>query len=224
MHSSKPEILHGDMKARNVLIDSRFRDESNKAWNWCAPLSFLATSSAHLSCCPRTTAKLCDFGLSTKKDSRITGTPFWLAPGKQSREWVRLCPSSSLYLLTSLAPPRTTEYLRGQVGRLASLTQFCGLYPYTIIFFGRPNILPCVTSIPSESSFTRFMLAKIHTKYVAISYSKQRFNDFFAHHLPSSSNNSREKTSARPFARCATDEPTSALLYLPLARPSLRIL
>jgi len=50
LHSSKPPLLHGDMKARNILIDSRFR------------------------------AKLCDFGLSTKKQNLITGTPYWLAP------------------------------------------------------------------------------------------------------------------------------------------------
>jgi len=50
LHSSKPPIMHGDLKGRNILIDSRFR------------------------------AKLCDFGLSTKKQSLITGTPFWLAP------------------------------------------------------------------------------------------------------------------------------------------------
>lgn len=50
LHSSKPPILHGDLKGRNILIDSRFR------------------------------AKLCDFGLSTKKTSRITGTPYWMAP------------------------------------------------------------------------------------------------------------------------------------------------
>mmetsp|Transcript_10342 Transcript_10342/g.22762 ORF Transcript_10342/g.22762 Transcript_10342/m.22762 type:complete len:1423 (+) Transcript_10342:125-4393(+) len=50
LHSSKPPILHGDLKGRNILIDSRFR------------------------------AKLCDFGLSTKNKNFITGTPYWLAP------------------------------------------------------------------------------------------------------------------------------------------------
>jgi serine/threonine protein kinase len=50
LHSSKPPILHGDLKGRNILIDSRFR------------------------------AKLCDFGLSTKHSGRISGTPLWLAP------------------------------------------------------------------------------------------------------------------------------------------------
>eukprot|EP00977_Amphora_coffeiformis_P009546 scaffold2204_cov166-Amphora_coffeaeformis.AAC.6 len=50
LHSAKPQILHGDLKARNILIDSRFR------------------------------AKLCDFGMSTKSGNNISGTPFWMAP------------------------------------------------------------------------------------------------------------------------------------------------
>jgi serine/threonine protein kinase len=50
LHQSKPPILHGDMKARNILVDARFR------------------------------AKLCDFGLSNKRSNTITGTPYWLAP------------------------------------------------------------------------------------------------------------------------------------------------
>lgn len=50
LHASKPPILHGDMKAKNILIDSRFR------------------------------AKVADFGLATKTTNRLSGTPFWMAP------------------------------------------------------------------------------------------------------------------------------------------------
>ena len=51
LHASKPPILHGDLKARNILIDSRFR------------------------------AKVADFGLSTKKrKGGVAGTPYFMAP------------------------------------------------------------------------------------------------------------------------------------------------
>eukprot|EP00980_Cylindrotheca_fusiformis_P005527 scaffold1172_cov115-Cylindrotheca_fusiformis.AAC.2 len=50
LHASKPPILHRDLKAKNILIDSRFR------------------------------AKVADFGLSTKNKSGLSGTPFWMAP------------------------------------------------------------------------------------------------------------------------------------------------
>lgn len=50
LHAATPQVIHGDMKASNVLVDSRFR------------------------------AKVADFGLSQKRQLAATGTPFWMAP------------------------------------------------------------------------------------------------------------------------------------------------
>jgi class 3 adenylate cyclase len=50
LHAASPQVIHGDLKALNVLVDSKFR------------------------------AKVCDFGLSGKEHMGVTGTPLWMAP------------------------------------------------------------------------------------------------------------------------------------------------
>ena len=50
LHAARPQVIHGDLKAQNVLVDSKFR------------------------------AKVADFGLSQKKRVGATGTPLWMAP------------------------------------------------------------------------------------------------------------------------------------------------
>ena len=50
LHAAKPQVIHGDLKAQNILVDSNFR------------------------------AKVTDFGFSQKKRLGVMGTPFWMAP------------------------------------------------------------------------------------------------------------------------------------------------
>lgn len=50
LHAATPVVVHGDLKAQNVLVDSKFR------------------------------AKVADFGLTQKRAVGATGTPFWMAP------------------------------------------------------------------------------------------------------------------------------------------------
>ncbi|CAB9499064.1 activated protein kinase catalytic subunit alpha-1 [Seminavis robusta] len=50
LHAANPQVIHGDLKAANILVDQRFH------------------------------AKVADFGLSQKKAMGACGTPYWMAP------------------------------------------------------------------------------------------------------------------------------------------------
>lgn len=52
LHSANPQVIHGDLKAQNILVDGKFR------------------------------AKVSDFGfaLSQKRNAGAAGTPFWMSP------------------------------------------------------------------------------------------------------------------------------------------------
>eukprot|EP00934_Nitzschia_sp_Nitz4_P007313 Nitzschia sp. Nitz4//scaffold596_size2553//2//1309//NITZ4_009288-RA/size2553-processed-gene-0.1-mRNA-1//-1//CDS//3329555068//7303//frame0 len=50
LHAADPVVIHGDLKAQNILVDNKFR------------------------------AKVADFGLSSKSVCTATGTPYWMAP------------------------------------------------------------------------------------------------------------------------------------------------
>jgi guanylate cyclase len=75
LHASKPPILHGDLKAKNILVDSRFR------------------------------AKVADFGFShlkgKKQKSVLQGTPFYMAPEylRRRSEYTSACDIYSVAMI-----------------------------------------------------------------------------------------------------------------------------
>ncbi|KAG7349928.1 adenylate and guanylate cyclase catalytic domain containing protein [Nitzschia inconspicua] len=78
LHASKPPILHGDLKAKNILVDSRFR------------------------------AKVADFGFShfkmsglSKTTALLQGTPFFMAPEylRRKSEYTASCDIYSLGMI-----------------------------------------------------------------------------------------------------------------------------
>ena len=75
LHASKPAILHGDLKAKNILVDSRFR------------------------------AKVADFGFAHVKTQKasdpLRGTPFYMAPEylRRRTEYTTRCDIYSLGMI-----------------------------------------------------------------------------------------------------------------------------
>ncbi|CAJ1941386.1 unnamed protein product [Cylindrotheca closterium] len=82
LHSSRPAILHGDLKAKNILIDSRFR------------------------------AKVCDFGLAVKGKNDLSGTLYWLAPEylRRRSEYNATCDIYSVGMILYEIYSRKTPY------------------------------------------------------------------------------------------------------------------
>jgi len=56
LHAANPKVIHGDLKTKNILVDSKFR------------------------------VKVADFGLSQKRQVGASGTPYWMAPELLRRE------------------------------------------------------------------------------------------------------------------------------------------
>lgn len=84
LHSAATPVLHGDLKAQNILVDSNFR------------------------------AKVTDFGLTQKKEMGLIGTPYWMPPevlrgGKPSMEADVYAFGVVLYQATSRKEPYEDE-------------------------------------------------------------------------------------------------------------------
>ena len=99
LHNASPAVIHGDLKSRNVLVDSRFK------------------------------AKVSDFGLSShmgSKKERATGTPFWMAPELLRGESNNSCSSDMysfgivLYEIFSRKKPYHDQDSRVALGRIAN--------------------------------------------------------------------------------------------------------
>ncbi len=90
LHAYDPPVIHGDLKAQNILVDSKLR------------------------------AKVSDFGLSQKKRVGATGTPLWMAPelllGKAMNSVSSDCYSFGimLYEIYSRKEPYEGMYLKKQ--------------------------------------------------------------------------------------------------------------
>ncbi|KAJ1472353.1 kinase-like domain-containing protein [Baffinella frigidus] len=60
LHAAQPGIVHGDLKAQNVLVDAKFNAKGQNA--------------------KHDRGQVADFGLTQKKQLGAAGTPFWMAP------------------------------------------------------------------------------------------------------------------------------------------------